>query len=234
MGANLRAACLLTSILFALTGRTFSAVTVSPADEMSYSQSSGSAPAAAVRLTKVTFHITSTEATFTIITEAEGNLGLFHVYLDTDGDAATGYQPPSRKAGDLGADYLVEGGTLHVWDGGTNHGAWSWKAVCPVTVVRGPQGAIQVSVPTEKLNLKDTAHLRVLVETLTEKWESADTLPRQGVWDISKGGNANPVLTSAPVPTSPAKPLETVSVDQAGQPSANKSASLVHATASFQ
>jgi len=34
---------------------------------------------------------------------------LFHMYLDTDANASTGYQPPSRKPGELGADYLVEG-----------------------------------------------------------------------------------------------------------------------------
>jgi hypothetical protein len=239
MGANLRAACLLISVLPALAGKsTIAAVTVSPSNETSYSQEAGSAPNAAVRLTKATVHVTSTELTFAIATEAEGNLGLFHLYLDTDLDASTGYQPPSRKSGDLGADYLVEGGTLHVWDGGANHGAWSWRPVGSVTVGRGPQGTIQASVPLEKLNLKDPTHLRVLVETLTEKWESADTLPRQGAWDISQGRSqgvdSTPTPSTAPTSTLPSKPDEAAHVEQGGQSSAHKSASLVRASVDFE
>jgi hypothetical protein len=239
MGANLRAACLLISVLPALAGKsTIAAVSISPSNETSYSQEAGSAPNAAVRLAKATVHVTPTELIFTIATEAEGSLGLFHLYLDTDLDASTGYQPSSRKSGDLGADYLIEGGTLHVWDGGVNHAAWSWKPVGSVTVSRGLQGAIQVSVPLEKLSLKDSSHLRVLVETLTEKWESADTLPRQGVWDISRGGSqgvdSTPPLSAGPPSTPPSKPAEASHVEQGGQSSAHKSASLVRASAAFE
>lgn len=239
MGANHRVACLLISVLLALAGKSIlAAVTVSPSDEASYSQPAGSAPNPAVRLTRATLRVAQTEATFTIDTEAEGSLGLFHIYLDTDGDAATGYQPPSRKVGDLGADYLVEGGTLHVWDGGPNRAAWSWKPAGSVTVSRGQQGTIQVSVPREKLNLKDSTHLRILVETLTEKWESADTLPRQGIWDVSRigshGADSNSFPSTAAPSTPPARPAEAGCVEQSGQPSARKSASLVRASASFE
>ena len=239
MGANLRTACLLIPVLLALAGKSaFSAVTVSPSNEASYSQPAGSASNAAIRLTRATLNVTPREATFTIATEAEVSLGLFHIYLDTDLDASTGYQPPSRKVGDLGADYLVEGGTLHVWDGGVNHAAWSWKPLGAVSVSRGTQGAIQISVPLEKLNLKDSAHFRVLVETLTEKWESADTLPRQGAWDISRGGSqgvdSTPLLSAAPPSTPLSKPAEATHVEQGGQSSARKSASLVRASVSFE
>jgi len=44
------------------------------------------------------------------------------------------------------------------------------------------QEEIQVSVPLRGLGLKTLGKLRVLVETLTDKWESADTLPRRGIW----------------------------------------------------
>jgi hypothetical protein len=239
MGANLPAACVLISALLVLPGKsTIAAVTVSPSNETSYSQGAGSASDAAVRLTRATLHITPTEATFTITTEAEGSLGLFHIYLDTDGDAATGYQPPSRKVGDLGADYLVEGGTLHLWAGGVNHAAWSWKPTGSVSVSRGTQSTIQVSVPLEKLNLKNSPHLRVLVETLTENWESADTLPRQGIWDMSRtgsqGGDSTPLPSVAPPSTPPSKPIETAHMEQGGQSSAHKSASLVRASVGFE
>ena len=57
-----------------------------------------------------------------------GDPGLFHIYLDTDADASTGYQPPSRKPEALGADYLIEGSTLNVWDGGSNHATLELEA----------------------------------------------------------------------------------------------------------
>lgn len=239
MAADRRTVCMLIFLLFTLEERPVVAgVTVSPANEVSYSQPSGSAPDPAVRLKRVTLRFTPTELDFTIATEADANLGLFHIYLDTDLDASTGYQPPSRKPGDLGADYLVEGSTLHVWDGGANHAAWSWKAAGSASVSRNLQGEIQVSVPRDRLNLKDAARLRILAETLTEKWESADTLPRQGIWDISRtrsaGVDSNSLPSTAPLSTPPAKPAEAGSVEQSGQPSARKSASLVRASAGFQ
>jgi hypothetical protein len=242
MGANRLAVCILISLLFALKGRPAAAgVMVSPADDASFSQPSGAAPDAAVRLKRATLQFASTELNFTIVTEADANPGLFHIYLDTDLDASTGYQPPSRKPGDLGADYLVEGGTLHVWDGGANHAAWSWKPVGSASVSRGPQGEIQVSVPLRELGLKTPGKLRVLVETLTGKWESADTLPRQGVWDIDLAGiqrsDSNLPPSSTAVSTSIAAQQglpEAGFVEQAGNPSARKSASLVRASASFE
>ncbi len=188
----------------------------------------------------MTLRVTETEWIFSIETEAPGDLGLFHIYLDTDADAPTGYQPPSRKPEALGADYLIEGSTLNVWDGGSNHAAWSWKRVGAVTVTRGMQGEIAVSVPLEQLRIKNFSHVRVLVETLTEKWESADTLPRQGVWDIDLAGvqriDPNLPLSTA-ASTSAATPrglLDAGFVEQAGNPSARKSASLVRASASFE
>lgn len=238
MATDRRTVCVLILLLFTWEGRPANAgVTVSPAAEISYSQPSGTASDPAVRLKRATFRVTPTELDFTIATEADADPGLFHIYLDTDLDASTGYQPPSRKPGDLGADYLVEGSTLHIWDGGANHAAWSWKATGTVSVSRSPQGELQVSVPRSKLSLKDSAHLRILVETLTEKWESADTLPRQGIWDTSQsrsdGADSNSSPSTGPRSDASAKTAEVGYVEQTGQPSARKSASLVRASVSF-
>jgi hypothetical protein len=241
MGIPRRIACAVASLLFFTNAKPVPAgVTVSPSDETSYSQQAGSAPSASIRLTNATLRVTGTEWIFSIKTETHGDLGLFHIYLDTDADASTGYQPPSRKSEALGADYLIEGSTLNVWDGGSNHAAWSWKHVGAVEVTRGMQGEIAVSVPLEQLRLKNFSHVRVLVETLTEKWESADTLPRQGVWDIDLAGVQRietdlPFSTAASTSaTTPRGLLDAGFVEQAGNPSARKSASLVRASASFE
>ncbi|MEV6347585.1 hypothetical protein [Actinoplanes sp. NPDC051851] len=46
----------------------------------------------------------------------------YHVFIDTDGDASTGYRVPS---GGIGADFMLENGALYESGGA----AWSWKEV---------------------------------------------------------------------------------------------------------
>ena len=239
MRANSGIACLATLALSTIWASSAnSKVTFWPSNEASFTQPTASVADKGPYLTKTDIRVGNGELRLTITTEGEANLSLFHVYLDTDMDASTGYQPASRKAGDMGADYLIEGSVLHVWDGGVNHGAWNWKPTGPVSVSRGPQGEIQVSVPLEKLHLEDFSHLRILVETLTEKWESADTLPRKGIWDLSRIGSQSVDTNSRPPGASPpiltTKPAEAGYMEQGGQPSAHKSASLVRVSATFQ
>ena len=241
IGVARRSMWILASLLCIVFGRpALARVFVSATDERSFHQSPGSASSGSVRLTSATLRVTETEWTFNIATETAGDLGLFHIYLDTDADASTGYQPPSRKPEALGADYLIEGNTLNVWDGASNHTAWSWKRVGTVKVSRGMQGEIEVSVPLEQLRIKNSSYLRVLVETLTEKWESADTLPRQGIWDIDLAG-VQRIDSNLPLSTSVSMSVATQPgllnagfVEQAGNPSARKSASLVRASVSFE
>jgi hypothetical protein len=235
-----RVTWILVWLLWVLAGRsTLAKVFVSTMDERSFHQSTGTAQSGSVRLTDATIRMTETEWDFSIVTEAPGDLGLFHIYLDTDADASTGYQPPSRRTGELGADYLVEGGTLHTWSGGDDHAAWKWKPLDSVKISRGPSGEIQVALPLGKLRLAPGTHPRVLIETLTEKWESADTLPRDGIWDTQQP-NLHHAEAASPRPAvtgsqAPAKiPTEGSVIEQVGNPSTAKSASLVRASAHFE
>jgi hypothetical protein len=160
MGSARRTIRILGSLLWILAGRSVSAgVVVSPIDECSFSQSPGSAPNSLVRLTNATPRVTETAWNFNIATETAIDPGLFHIYLDTDADASAGSQPPSRKPETLGADYLIEGSTLNVWDGGSNHAALSWKRVGTVVVTRGMQGEMAVSVPLDQLRVRTPSKL---------------------------------------------------------------------------
>jgi hypothetical protein len=58
-----------------------------------------------------------------------------HVFLDTDGDTATGYQLPAPSASPLGADWMIENGALYR---STSTGwAWTASATAPTTTVSG-------------------------------------------------------------------------------------------------
>ena len=77
--------------------------------------------------------ITSAVVTFNSTTahfEAQYNLSynFQNVFIDTDGSTSTGYQ-----FGGIGADYLIENGTLYRSTSGAN--AWDWT---PVTLSSGP------------------------------------------------------------------------------------------------
>jgi hypothetical protein len=58
-----------------------------------------------------------------------------HVFVNTDGNTATGYQLPAPSASPLGADYMIENGSLHR---STTTG-WAWAAAtpAPTTTVSG-------------------------------------------------------------------------------------------------
>ncbi|MFC1411499.1 spherulation-specific family 4 protein [Streptacidiphilus sp. N1-12] len=80
-----------------------------------------------------------------------------HVFINSDGNTATGYQLPSPSASPLGADYMIENGSLYR----SLSGGWSWAGVTagltttvsgstytwtvPLSALGSPGG----SVPTE-------------------------------------------------------------------------------------
>ncbi len=234
-----RKICVLVSLLFvALAKRATAMVSVTPAGGTSFSQLPGTALQKGTRLVKADVWVTEHELNFAIATDTEGSLSLFHVYLDTDMDASTGYQPPSRKPEEMGADYLIEGGILHAWDGGNDHAAWKWKQIDSVNVERGAAGDIRVSVPLARLALRQPGRLRALVETLTDNWGSADTLPRTSVWEIDLTATEKSASTTPPAVPMPASPPRGLAGDgavvaQAGNPAVDKAASLLQARADF-
>jgi hypothetical protein len=87
-----------------------------------------------------------------------------------------------------GADFLCEGGFLYAWDGGENQSAWSWRKISPVTTTQDRKGQLRVVVPLTFLNLQGKKQIQLLFETINDKWESADVIPRAGTWVVKVPG----------------------------------------------
>jgi len=119
------------------------------------------------------------------ITEAEPSLKLYHIYLDTDLNSSTGFHSATATDRLGGADFLCEGDFLYAWDGDGDHGAWRWRKVAPIAVTRSDKARLRVAIPRDKLNLQGKAAVKILFETIDEKWQAQDTLPRNGTWTVN-------------------------------------------------
>jgi len=70
-----------------------------------------------------------------------------HVFVDTDGNTATGYQLPSPSPSPLGADYMIENGSLYR---STSTG-WAWTAVTPAPALTVSGSAYTWTLPVSAL-----------------------------------------------------------------------------------
>jgi len=114
-------------------------------------------------------------------TEGEPDPTKFHVYIDADLNASTGFHPASAVAGLGGADFLCEGGFLYAWDGHQDHTAWSWRKISPIQVTRGAQSELLISIPLIPLGLHGGREIQLLVETIDDSWKGEDVIPRDRV-----------------------------------------------------
>ena len=93
--------------------------------------------------------------------------GLLHIYLDTDGDSSTGYQPDS-----LGADYLVEvttdgNGILYSYSGTGSD--WNWSSEGCINIVvknNGLSYQAELAVDKTKLTNLDNSKAEYTVRTV--------------------------------------------------------------------
>ena len=100
--------------------------------------------------------------------------GLLHVYLDTDGNAGTGYSVDG-----VGADYLVEvstdgNGILYSYGGS----GWSWSSVGYVNTVvvnNGLSYQAEFSIDKTKLNGLDESYAKYVVRTVYNWSDDADS-----------------------------------------------------------
>jgi hypothetical protein len=58
----------------------------------------------------------------------------------------------------------------------------NWDKVLGITEDRADRDGLQVTVPRDKLNLQGKRSIQILIETINEKWEGQDVLPRKGTW----------------------------------------------------
>ncbi len=88
--------------------------------------------------------------------------GHYDFYLDTDGDANSGYSSDHVK----GADYLVEDGKVYQYPAGGV--GWTWNLVGAVNRESKTAESLQVEVPLESLNITDS--IRYTGAVSTDDW----------------------------------------------------------------
>ena len=120
-----------------------------------------------------------------VTTEAEPDLAKYHVYIDADLNASTGFHATTAVAGLGGADFLCEGGFLYAWDGNQNQTAWTWRKIAPLTVSRGAERELRIAIPLTSLNLPGKKQIQLLVETIDDNWKAEDVFPRDRPWLIT-------------------------------------------------
>jgi hypothetical protein len=119
-----------------------------------------------------------------VVTEAAPDPNKYHVYIDADLDADTGFHAAAAAPGLGGADFLCEGGFLYAWDGGQNQTAWSWRKLGPVTATRSAEKELQIAIPLVSLNLQGKKQIQLFIETIDDSWRAVDVIPRDHAWVV--------------------------------------------------
>jgi hypothetical protein len=81
-----------------------------------------------------------------------GSWSLFHVFIDTDQNASTGY-----ATGGIGADYFLENGTLYQHTGASN--SWTWNNLGSVTAYNNTGSTVSWTVARSSLGGGAAANL---------------------------------------------------------------------------
>ena len=99
-------------------------------------------------------------------------------YLDVDDNGATGYGDAAQWS-DMGADYLIENGTLFAYAGDGSSFAWNPVASNGGLVLSKTSGLIELEVPRASLNTLGAA-LRVGYSDLDGTFSPVAKLPASG------------------------------------------------------
>jgi len=129
-----------------------------------------------------------------------------HIYLQTDGDAATGHRHFSSVEGRQGMDYLVEGDALYIWSGKDDQRGWHWERVPNGTLTRTVNSSeVTIEIPLAILEYKPGQEIGAFVETMTDNFQAPlDLLPREeGVLLVK--APAKPELKAASPPSKDAR-----------------------------
>lgn len=125
-----------------------------------------------------------------------GSWSLFHVFLDTDQNASTGY-----ATGGLGADYLLENGSLYQHTGGST--SWTWTNLGSVAAYSNTGSKVNWTVSRSSLHetaANETANLFYHVQSSG----TAAQLPvYTHVYWGGSGGSAGPTGTIVPLYSDP-------------------------------
>lgn len=143
------------------------------------------------------------KVTFTLQTNG-APFEYFHVYIDSDGNTATGHYRTSTQGttfSEVGADYMIENGYIYQFCG-ASPGEVCWTPVTPnnnATVTGQGTSQLQIIVTYQQINYSPPAVTNILGEHMTTGYITYDMLFRNpgSVWQAPSPGGA----PETPTPT---------------------------------
>jgi len=135
--------------------------------------------------------------------------GYHHIYIDTDGNTATGYKRTNTATGQVytgvGADKLIENGYIYNWCGSnSNQTQWNFCAFTGNTATVSTSGnQLQVTVTYAQLNYTPGTVTNLLGEDLSTGYATYDYIYRApgSVWRAPVAGGPTPTASATPTRT---------------------------------
>jgi hypothetical protein len=151
-------------------------------------------------------------ATFTLQTNG-APFEYFHLFIDTDGNSATGYFRTSTQGTTytgVGAEYMIENGYVYHFCG-SGQTQWCWTPVTPNSATVTGQGTsqLQVVVTYAQINYTPSTVTNILAEDMNTSYATYDMLYRSpaSVWRAPQTGG--PTATPTLIPTATGTPTKT-------------------------
>jgi hypothetical protein len=122
-----------------------------------------------------------------------GSWSLFHVFIDTDQTASTGY-----ATGGIGADYFLENGTLYQHTGASN--SWTWTNLGAVTAYNNTGSTVSWTVARSSIGETQTNETANLFYHIQINGTTAQLPVYTHVyWGGTGGGGSGPTGTIVPL-----------------------------------
>jgi Spherulation-specific family 4 len=133
-----------------------------------------------VRSMKVTLE----DQSLLVLVQGQGLIGNYNIFLNTDGNPATGHQSNQWRQGS-GADFLVSNGALYRSTGP----GWSWTPIAGAVDAAANSLSIEIRLPLRALGLA-SSNLRVAVgvQALTSAWQVDSVLPKSAELSLFSSG----------------------------------------------
>jgi len=125
-----------------------------------------------------------------------GTWSLFHVFVDSDQNTSTGY-----ATGGLGADYMIENGTLYQHTGGAT--SWTWTNLGAVAAYTNTGSKVSWTVSRASMNETATNETAALFYHLQSSGTTAQLPVYTHVYWGGSAGSAGPTGTIVPLYSDP-------------------------------
>lgn len=151
-------------------------------------------------------------------------IGAYNLFLDTDGDAATGYKGSVAQ----GVDALVQGLTLYRF-AGTNPSEWNWTQTGTAAHTISANTLVY-TLESATVGVSDHSKLRLWAGTQNDQWQDEDWAPEGAALALSgKAPSAPTAGTAPPAQESGPKIVVSDATGDAGEPATD----IVAAQATF-